>query len=399
MAESPSIAPYVRYRSRVAAISRLDVDRMRTAARDQAPFVIRLAGGDEIIAAAVIDASGTWTNPNVLGANGLPAHGDAEAAPWINHALPDVLGADRPKSAGKHTIIVGAGYSAATTLLALADLTEQEPGTRLTWAIRADAPDRAYGGEDDDALPARGTLGSGLRLLVDKGVVELAAGFKARAVRPLPGGTAAELVARRADGSEWAITADTIVAATGYRPDHSIVSELRLDLDPVLGTTRLLAPLIDPNDHSCGTVRPHGVDELTHPEPGYYAIGMKSYGRAPTFLMATGYEQARSVVAALAGDWEAARDVQLVLPETGVCSVTLAVRAIAADFGLPPDTPARLLAATSRHLSQHTSPADAVLAAAAELGVDPTAAFKLAALAGELRLRTSPSGDAPCPAR
>ncbi|MFG1697226.1 FAD-dependent oxidoreductase [Nonomuraea sp. NPDC049309] len=383
LADSPAIAPHLRYRSRVTAISRLDTDRMRTAARDQAPFVIRLANGDEITAAAVIDASGTWTNPNVLGANGLPAHGEPEAAAWIDHALPDVFGAGRSRYAGKHTVIVGAGHSAATTLLALAELAEQEPGTRLTWAIRADAPDRAYGGGDDDALPARGSLGSGLRLLVDKGVVELAAGFKTRALRTLPGGAGVELIARREDGSEWAIAADNIVAATGYRPDHSIAGELRLDLDPILGTTRLLAPLIDPNDHSCGTVRPHGVDELAHPEPGYYAIGMKSYGRAPTFLLATGYEQARSVVAALAGDWEAARDVQLDLPETGVCSVTLAVRAIAADFGLAPDIPAQLLAATSRHLPQHINPADAVLAAAAELGIDPAAAFKLAALAGE----------------
>jgi hypothetical protein len=103
-----------------------------------------------------------------------------------------------------------------------------------------------------------------------------------------------------------------------------MVGELRLDLDPILGSTRALAPLIDPNQHSCGTVPPHGVDELAHPEPGYYAVGAKSYGRAPTFLLATGYEQARSVVAALAGDWEAARDVQLNLPETGVCSSNLA---------------------------------------------------------------------------
>jgi hypothetical protein len=72
------------------------------------------------------------------------------------------------------------------------------------------------------------------------------------------------------------------------------------------------------------TVPPHGVDELTHPETGFYAVGAKSYGRAPTFLLATGYEQARSVVAALAGDWLAARDVQLELPETGVCSSDLA---------------------------------------------------------------------------
>src|SRR5207248_11615298 len=81
-----------------------------------------------------------------------------------------------------------------------------------------------------------------------------------------------------------------------------------------------LAPLIDPNIHSCGTVPPYGVDELSHPEQDFYIVGMKSYGRAPTFLLLTGYEQVRSVVAALDGEWEAARKVELVLPETGVCS-------------------------------------------------------------------------------
>jgi len=119
------------------------------------------------------------------------------------------------------------------------------------------------------------------------------------------------------------VEADVIVNATGARPDHTLADELRLDLDPILGSARALAPLIDPNVHSCGTVPPHGVDELTQPEPGYFVVGAKSYGRAPTFLLATGYEQVRSVVAALAGDWAAARDVHLELPETGVCSSNL----------------------------------------------------------------------------
>ncbi|MFC5818719.1 FAD-dependent oxidoreductase [Nonomuraea harbinensis] len=381
LAEVAGIAPYVRYATKVAAISRLDTDRLRTPGRETTPFVLYLDDGEEILARAVIDASGTWLTPNVLGANGLPAPGEAAATPWIDHALPDVLGVDRHRYAGRHTVIVGAGHSAATTLLALAELANQAPGTRLTWAIRADAPERAYGGGDDDALPARGSLGSGLRLLVDKGLVELAANFKIRAVRVRPAGV--ELVSRHADGSERRLAADRVVAATGFRPDHAIVAELRLDLDPILGTTRLLAPLIDPNDHSCGTVRPHGVDELTHPEPGYYAIGMKSYGRAPTFLLATGYEQARSVAAALAGDWEAARDVRLELPATGVCSATLGVKAIAEQLGLDPDTPARLIAATTRHLAAHTSAPEAVLAAAAELGIDENAALQLAAFAAE----------------
>ncbi len=114
---------------------------------------------------------------------------------------------------------------------------------------------------------------------------------------------------------------DEIIVATGFRPDWSILSEVRLDLDPAVQSPRALAPLIDPNVHSCGTVRPHGAEELKQPDGNLFVIGMKSYGRAPTFLMLTGYEQARSVVAAIAGDWEAARRVELVLPETGVCTL------------------------------------------------------------------------------
>ena len=303
----------MRYGARVAAITRLGLDRVRSAGRDATPFLVRLADGTDLLARAVIDASGTWGTPNVLGASGIPAHGESEAAAHLESALPDVLGRDRDRFAGRRTLVVGAGHSAANTLLALAELAEQEPGTRITWAIRATSPARAYGGEAADALPARGALGSRLRAHVTSGAITLLTGFHVQRVTAVADGV------QVSDGART-VTADRIVSATGFRPDHSIVGELRLDLDPVLGSTRLLAPLIDPNEHSCGTVPPHGVDELAHPEPGFYAIGVKSYGRAPTFLLATGYEQARSVVAALAGDWAAARDVQLDLPETGVCN-------------------------------------------------------------------------------
>ena len=124
----------------------------------------------------------------------------------------------------------------------------------------------------------------------------------------------------RARAGALAIEADELVVATGLRPDLSFLAELRLDLDPALECPRALAPLIDPNEHSCGTVRPHGAAELAQPEPGLFLVGMKSYGRAPTFLLATGHEQVRSVAAHLAGDEEAARRVELELPETGVCN-------------------------------------------------------------------------------
>ncbi|MCG5219174.1 FAD-dependent oxidoreductase [Streptosporangium soli] len=308
----------VRLGTRVTAISRLGYDRVRTTGREQAPFLIHLADGQEITARAVVDASGTYDTPNVLGASGLPALGEQTVGDLIDHALPDVLGADRERYEGRHTLVVGAGHSAATTLLALAQL----ENAQITWAVRAGNASRTYGGGDADALPARGALGTRLRAHVDSGRIRLRTGFFTHHVQHSTDGV--EVVSRDPSGHEQSITADQIISATGYRPDHSIASELRLDLDPILGSTRQLAPLIDPNAHSCGTVPAHGVDELSHPETGYYAVGVKSYGRAPTFLMATGYEQVRSVVAAVAGDWEAARDVRLDLPETGVCSSNLA---------------------------------------------------------------------------
>jgi hypothetical protein len=109
-----------------------------------------------------------------------------------------------------------------------------------------------------------------------------------------------------------------VIVLTGFRPDLSFLEELRLGLFECLRAPVELAPLIDPNQHSCGTVYPHGHSELSHPEPGVYLVGMTSYGRAPTFLAMTGYEQVRSVTAAIAGDLESDR-VELSLPETGVC--------------------------------------------------------------------------------
>lgn len=315
LADLPAMKPHIRYGARVVAITRDGMDRVRTADRAATPFLVRLADGDEILARAVLDASGTWRTPNLLGGSGIPARGETGAAAYVTHALPDVHGADRDRFAGRRTVVVGGGHSAANTLLALAELAGQAPGTSVVWAIRPASPVRSYGGGADDALPARGAIGSRLREHVAAGAVELLTGFSVHAVTPTPDGRVAV-----ADRTGRAVVVDRIVSATGFRPDHTITSELRLDLDPILGATRALAPLIDPNEHSCGTVPPHGVDELAQPEPGYYAIGVKSYGRAPTFLLATGYEQARSVVAALAGDWAAARDVRLELPETGVCS-------------------------------------------------------------------------------
>ncbi len=329
LAAHPAIAPHIRYGATVSAIARQGFDKVRTSGREHAAFLIRLSDGTELLASAVIDASGTWRHPNPAGGNGLTAHGEAEARAnsRVFDGMPDVLGTLRPHFAGKNVAVIGAGHCATGTLLALAELAQQEAGTSVHWVVRAPNPSRAYGGGEADALPARGSIGSAVRALVEQGKVAVHTGFFTHEI------TSDGVVS--ADGRK--VTAEVIVNATGARPDYSAATELRLDLDPILGSTRALAPLIDPNQHSCGTVPPHGADELTHPETGFFVVGAKSYGRAPTFLLATGYEQTRSVVAALDGDWEAARNVQLELPETGVCSSN--VSSEAAESGCCGSTP------------------------------------------------------------
>ncbi len=297
-----SLGESIRYDTRVLAVSRDGMDRTRSTGRAETPFMLALSDGSALRARAVIDASGTFDQPNPALASGLAAHVGAPA-------MPDVLGADRPRFAGRHTVVVGSGHSAANTLIALATLALEEPATTVTWVIRSSSPSRVYGAEAD-ALEGRASLGSRLRSLVDAGRVTLVTGF---AVERVEGA-----VLHGRDGAT--IAGDELVVATGFRPDLSMLREIRLDLDEVVEAPRRLAPLIDPNLHSCGTVPPHGIAELRHPEPDFFLAGMKSYGRAPTFLLLTGYEQVRSIVAHLAGDVEAASRIDLLLPVTGVCS-------------------------------------------------------------------------------
>jgi thioredoxin reductase len=326
LARTPELAPHIRLGHRVTAITRAGFDKVKTRGRDHAPFVIRAEAegkAHQFLASAVIDATGTWSHPNPLGANGIAALGEEALPNRIAYGMPDVLGAARRQYAGRRVLVVGAGHSAAGTLLALAQLAEQEPGTSIAWATRGSQLARVFGGGAADGLAARGELGTRLQALRNSGALELHHNFRIQEL--VEAGGWIRVVGEPVDGVGQAIDGvNLIVCATGARPDLSITRELRVRHDPWLESTDALAPLIDPNEHSCGSVRPHGHRELAHPEPGYYAVGAKSYGRAPNFLMATGYEQVRSIAAALAGDLAAADEVQLDLPETGVCNTRLA---------------------------------------------------------------------------
>jgi hypothetical protein len=270
-----------------------------------------------VCADAVIDASGTWHSPNPAGANGLSAIGETLAADKIAYGMPDVLAKDRARYAGKTVAVLGAGHSAIGTLTDLASLAEQAPETKSIWLLRSNDPAKAFGGGANDKLSARGELGAAFAALVAAGRIKVESEFRVSHLATdgcrLYIGTGGGCCGRH-------VIVDELIVATGFRPDLDFVRELRIQLDPAIECPVALAPLIDPNEHSCGTVRPHGARELAQNESGFYFAGIKSYGRAPTFLMITGYEQVRSIAADIAGDREAAERVELVLPETGVCN-------------------------------------------------------------------------------
>jgi thioredoxin reductase len=310
----------VRLGVRVTGVSRTGRDRVVDADREQQPFTVHLRatdGGEErLLAHAVIDASGTWSTPNPLGADGLPVPGERAAAGRISYRVPDLGSQEaRHRFAGKRIAVLGSGASAFTALAQFGELAKAAPGTHAVWVLRRGLGADTFGGGEADQLPERGALGLRAKATVEAGHATAVTGFRTSAVEQDGDG---RLVLTGEDGRRLD-PVDEVVALTGLRPDLSFLSELRLSLDERLQAPVELAPLIDPNVHSCGTVYPHGAKELSHPEQGAYLVGMKSYGRAPTFLALTGYEQVRSIAAALAGDHEAAARVELTLPETGVC--------------------------------------------------------------------------------
>ena len=327
LATKTVLAAHIRNASRVTNISRAGFDKLKSHGREAAPFEIRYRNGrgSEIMKAdAVIDASGTWHSPNPAGANGLPAIGETQAVSRIAYGMPDVLGKDRARYVGKTVAVLGAGHSAIGTLIDLVRLAAQAPETRPIWLLRGNDPAKAFGGGANDKLAARGELGAAFAALVAAGKIEVEREFRVSDLAldgpRLTIGAGAGCCGRH-------VVVDELIVATGFRPDLDFVRELRIRLDPAIECPVALAPLIDPNEHSCGTVRPHGARELAQDEPGFYFAGMKSYGRAPTFLMITGYEQVRSIAADIAGDRQAAERVELVLPETGVCNRSAAIDA------------------------------------------------------------------------
>lgn len=326
LADIPEIKKNLVLGTTVSAISRDGIDKMKSAGRENSPFLILARQKSDccsrdlrLRARAVIDTSGTWQNPNPMGSSGIPADGESQVREHIYYGIPEVLGKDLQRYARKAVAVVGGGHSAIQVLLDLARLDREDQPSAIFWVIRSANFSGAYGDKINDALPARGALNSKVSGLIKEKRIVLKTAFHVQRVARHDGGLT--LMAVDAAGIEDQIDGlDELVVATGSRPNLDMLRELRLEIDPALESVAAIGPLIDPNLHSCGTVPAHGERELRQPEPDFYIAGIKSYGRAPTFLMATGYEQVRSIVAALAGDRKAADDVNLSLPSTGVCT-------------------------------------------------------------------------------
>ncbi|MGE7989362.1 NAD(P)-binding domain-containing protein [Lysinibacillus fusiformis] len=322
LAELTQIKPSIRLNSKVVGISRQLNDKMKSKNRLNQSFNIYVEKEDDIDiieAKAVIDATGTWGNPNPANSTGVWLKNEKALADHIEYGIPDI-NTNPKRYVNKKVAVIGGGHSAINTLLTLAELQKDNPSTKLVWIMRKRSVEEAYGGEEKDALAARGALGIRIHELVDRGKIEVVTPFYISQVKKEEN----IHIVGTINGEQKVLTGfDELIVNAGNRPDFTMNNELRLSIDTATESVQALAPLIDPNEHSCGTVRAHGEEILRQPEKNFYIVGAKSYGRAPTFLMATGYEQVRSITAYLSGDEEASKRVELELPETGVCSINL----------------------------------------------------------------------------
>jgi thioredoxin reductase len=324
LSQLPEIQANLVLNTKVVGVAKKGIDKLKTTDRENRPFQIFVEIHEETKvyeAKAVIDASGTWKNPNPILSNGLWTKAERRLKDKIHYGIPDVLGELEAKYANKTVMVVGSGHSAINAMLDLARLKEKYFDTKIYWVLRKSHVSAVYGGQEKDGLPARGELGIRIQKLVESEMINVITPFYI--IEVMAEGETITVKGELNGEVKSFSEIDEIIVCSGFRPDTSFLNEVRITLDSAVESVEALATLIDPNIHSCGTVRPHGEAELRQPEKGFYIVGMKSYGRAPTFLLATGYEQVRSIVAYITGDLEGAKEVHLELPETGVCSTNI----------------------------------------------------------------------------
>ncbi|MFQ5348926.1 MAG: FAD-dependent oxidoreductase [Thermoanaerobaculia bacterium] len=300
LAALSQLAPHLHTATRVLEVGKEQLvknDEVGTGRRADHRFRLLVAGpdGTERTATAdvVLDCTGSYGNPNATGNGGIAAPGEREMHGVIRRHIPD-FAAETDEWAGQTVLVVGAGHSAQTAVADLAALAEAHPGTRVLWALRSAEP--SFQPEDADPLPARAQLLAR--------AAELAAGASP-AVETLPGvvvdslsrnGEKTRVTLRQADGGEHSVDVDWVLSLTGYVGDHSLYRQLQVhECYATSGPMKLAAALLGSGSDDCLAQESHGAETLVNPEPGFFLLGSKSYGRNPTFLMRVGWEQVEEV--------------------------------------------------------------------------------------------------------
>ncbi|GHE88299.1 NAD(P)-binding domain-containing protein [Thalassotalea profundi] len=297
LSQVPAIKANLHTQAEIVQVVRHNLDKTSIELRKNTPFKVTFKDtqsdqNNTLLARAVIDASGVWNSPNPIGVDGFHVPGEQENASYISYGIPDISGKDKTKYVGKKVLVVGSGHSAMASLFALDNLHENDPSTEVIWAMRRGKILNNLSDKNTDAIKARGELNSALPNLISKEHISVLAPSRISAIKKVTNGLDVEI---NVNGETMNVNVDFIIVSTGFRPETGFISELQYQLDPVWEAPLYLVDLINPHLHSCGSVPNHGVKQLYHPEPDFFIVGHKSYGRAPTFLMKTGYEQLNSI--------------------------------------------------------------------------------------------------------
>lgn len=295
----PAIAPHVQTGVKVKEIGReglLKHEEIASQRRADASFrlLLETSDGKEKTAHAnvVLDCTGTYSNPNTLGDGGIAAPGEGALEERIRRHIPDFL-KEPDVWAGQTVLLVGAGHSAQTAATDLARFAELYPGTRVLWALRRQP---SWPVVEDDPLPERSRLVAEASRLADdpSGPIETLRGVVVDSLARTNGKTTVTL--RHKDGSTSAVMVDWVLSLTGSVGDHSIFRQLQVhECYATSGPMKLAAALLGSASEDCLTQESRGAETLLNPEPNFFILGAKSYGRNATFLMRVGWEQVTEV--------------------------------------------------------------------------------------------------------
>lgn len=313
LSELSQMSPFIHVNSEVLAVSRENIDKRHAEGRNETPFVLHVKSQNKVEifhARAVIDSSGTWQQQNPINSSGIYLPSEKEASHQIFYGIPDVLKKHKDRYMGKKTVVVGSGHSAINTLINLGKIKQEEPSTSIVWVLRKQQVSEVFGSAKDKIL-ARFQLSESIQRLVNEGQIDVYTPFKITGIHQTSE-SSLEIEGLMDNNRTVISSVDEIISNTGSRPNFDFLREIRYDSDPTIECSPKLTEIIYPKK---GIVPAHGEEYLRQPEENFYIIGAKSFGRASTFFLTTGYEQARSVVSSLIGDEVAAKEIHITLPK------------------------------------------------------------------------------------